>query len=199
METGSIAKKLAKREANHLFLWAGALVFLAIATFLVVQSLTSTTLSAGPRIRIDEIPNDGSKLELTPGVLDNDGLRVAWAAATATIFLGISFALFSLGQVAKRVLVTPFFSKEIQTSIRAQAFGTFILLAIGGFGRSALADNIRDELDIVGTVSESAEKSNVLFSWMLEIPFFALYLVAALVGWVFTQGAAVQAETEDIV
>ncbi len=70
------------------------------------------------------------------------------------------------------------------------------LFAVGGIVRTFLRGPIGDALDIA-EVGLSPDDDFDLF--VFDLPFGVLIFGSLILGWVMNQGAAVQAQTEDIV
>lgn len=168
-------------------LLAGLSLIAGIGGF--IEDTIRSRLTRGPQFQAGQAP--GRIDIVVPTELDSFALRLGWNLSVAMVFLGVAVLMFTFGQVGSRVPATPLFSEQIKRLAWIRFWivvGLFILsAAMQGLLRGAIAD------------AAELPDADPQLSGVLDFLPGSLIWIPLSLGWLFKQGAAVQAETEDIV
>ena len=182
-------------------LWGVAtLVTIGIGLVLIAISVFSDALLSGPELAISAPSVDSSApgiVFVVPTSLEADGLRIAWAVASALVVFGIASILSAGASLVAGEYRTPIFRSSAGQTARIRLAVGMVLATFGGLIR---------ELFLKERIAESAGIETVFFSedhrildWIYAIPWQAGLLLVFTFIWIWERGEKLQEEVDQVV
>ena len=152
------------------------------------QSAFSNSLPFGPGFLVES--NGQQDTIVVPTQIESIGVRLGWGFSVALKFFAGGLAFLTFGQVGRRVPGVPLFSSEMRGFLTIR-WTLFVLTFVAAeFIQTFLAGPVGDAAGLVDASAVSGEFGPIASP---------VIWASVILGWVAKQGAAVQAETEDIV
>ena len=182
-------------------LWGVAtLVTIGIGVVLIAISVFSDALLSGPELAISAPSVDSSApgiVFVVPTSLEADGLRIAWAVASALVVFGIASILSAGASLVAGEYRTPIFRSSAGQTARIRLAVGMVLATFGGLIR---------ELFLKERIAESAGIETVFFSedhrtldGIYAIPWQAGLLLVFTFIWIWERGEKLQEEVDQVV
>ena len=182
-------------------LWGVAtLVAIGIGVVLIAISVFSDALLSGPELAISAPSVDSSApgiVFVVPTSLESDGLRIAWAVASALVVFGIASILSAGASLVAGEYRTPIFRSSAGQTVRIRLAMGMVLATFGGLIR---------ELFLKERIAESAGIETVFFSedhrtldWIYAIPWQVGLLLVFSFIWIWERGEKLQEEVDQVV
>ena len=182
-------------------LWGVAtLVTIGIGLVLIAISVFSDALLSGPELAISAPSVDSSApgiVFVVPTSLEADGLRIAWAVASALVVFGIASILSAGASLVAGEYRTPIFRSSAGQTARIRLAVGMVLATFGGLIR---------ELFLKERIAESAGIETVFFGedhrildWIYAIPWQVGLLLVFSFIWIWERGEKLQEEVDQVV
>ena len=182
-------------------LWGVAtLIAIGIGVVLVAIGVFSDALLSGPELAISAPSVDSSApgiVFVVPTSLEADGLRIAWAVASALVVFGIASILSAGASLVAGEYRTPIFRSSAGQTVRIRLATGMVLATFGGLIR---------ELFLKERIAESAGIETVFFGedhrildWIYAIPWQVGLLLVFSFIWIWERGEKLQEEVDQVV